>query len=178
MTQGRAARAATTQMGFRPRDVLYCAMPVFHGNALSSMVFPALASGASLVFRRRFSASGFLPDVRQYGCTFTSTVGRALAYVLATPATEDDRDNRLRLVLAPESSTEDMAAFTERFGPPVFGGYGSSENAIVMVPRPGQPVEALGVPAPGLEVAVVDPETSQECPPRPLRRRPQAGQRG
>jgi fatty-acyl-CoA synthase len=164
MTQGRAARAASTQMGFGPTDVLYCAMPVFHGNALSSMVFPAMASGASVVFRRRFSASGFLPDVRRYGCTFTSTVGRALAYILATPATDDDRDNRLKFVLAPESSTEDMKAFSQRFGPPVFGGYGSSENAIVMVPRPGQPIEALGVPAPGLEVAVVDPDTGQECP--------------
>lgn len=130
MTQGRAARAAT-QMGFRPKDVLYCAMPVFHGNALSSMVFPALSTGASLVFRPRFSASGFLPDVSQRGCTFTSTIGRALAYILVTPPTEHDEDHRLKFVLAPESSTEDMATFTERFGPPVFGGYGSSENAIV-----------------------------------------------
>ena len=65
LTQGRAARAATGQMGFRAGDVLYCSMPVFHGNALMSMVFPAFASGASLVFKRKFSASGFLPDVRQ-----------------------------------------------------------------------------------------------------------------
>ncbi len=163
MTQGRAARAAT-QMGFRATDVLYCAMPMFHGNALASMVFPALASGPTLVLRARFSASGFVPDVRRYGCTFTSTIGRALAYVLATPPSGDDRDHRLKFVLAPESSTEDMRRFTERFGPPVFGGYGSSENAIVMVPSPGQPAEALGAPAPGLEVAVMDPETEQECP--------------
>ncbi len=164
MTQGRAARAATTQMGFGPTDILYCAMPVFHGNALSSMVLPAMATGSSLVLKRRFSASGFLHDIREHGCTFTSTIGRALAYVLATPPADDDRDNRLKFVLAPESSTEDMKAFTERFGPPVFGGYGSSENAIVMMPKPGQPAEALGVPGPGLEAAVVDPDTFEECP--------------
>ena len=94
LTQGRAARAATGPMGFGPDDVLYCSMPVFHGNALMSMVFPSLASGASLVFKRKFSASGFLPDIRRYHCTFTSTIGRALAYILATP--ETDRGPRPR----------------------------------------------------------------------------------
>jgi fatty-acyl-CoA synthase len=164
LTQGRAARASTS-MGFTQDDVLYCAMPVFHGNALMAMVFPSLRSGASLVFRRRFSASGFLSDVRERHCTFTSTIGRALAYILATPASGLDKDHDLEFVLAPESSTADMKAFTERFGPPVFGGYGSSENAIVMIPSPKQPPDALGVPADGLDVAVIDPATNEECPP-------------
>ena len=165
LTQGRAARSTTGQMSFRPTDILYCSMPVFHGNALMSMVFPAFATGASLVFKRKFSASAFLPDVREYHCTFTSTVGRALAYILATPETEHDKDHDLKFVLAPESSTADMKAFKRRFGPPVFGGYGSSENAIVMMPSPGQPPEALGMPAHGLDVAIIDPATSEECPP-------------
>ncbi len=165
LTQGRAARAATAPMGFGPDDILYCSMPVFHGNALMSMIFPALACGASLVFKRKFSASGFLPDIRHYHCTFTSTIGRALAYILATPETDQDRDHDLKFMLSPEASTADMKAFRRRFGPPVFGGYGSSENAIVMMPSPGQPPEALGVPAPGLDIAVVDPTTEQECPP-------------
>ena len=163
MSQGSAARAAA-QMGFVPEDVLYCAMPVFHGNALRAMVFPALATGASLVFKRRFSASGFLPDVREFRCTFTSTIGRALAYILATPETERDQDHDLKFVLAPEASTADMKAFRRRFATPAFGGYGSSENAIVMVPSPGQPPEALGEPAPGLDVAIIDPATEEECP--------------
>ncbi len=48
--------------GVHQEDVLYSAMPLFHGNALSAAVLPALASGATLALRRRFSASGFLPD--------------------------------------------------------------------------------------------------------------------
>ncbi len=164
VTQGRAARAASGAMGFSAADILYCSMPVFHGNALMSMVFPSFATGASLVLKQKFSASGFLPDIRKYHCTFTSTVGRALAYVMATPETEHDQDHDLKFVLAPEASVADMKAFKRRFGPPAFGGYGSSENAIVMVPSPGQPADALGVPAPGLEVAIIDPATEQECP--------------
>ena len=103
MTQGRAARAAL-RMPFTPDDVLYSAMPLFHGNALSSSVFPWMASGATLVLRRRFSASGFLPDVRRHRATFVNTVGRAVAHILATEPTAHDRDHSLRYVLGPETS--------------------------------------------------------------------------
>lgn len=164
MSQGRAAGNDGRRMGFGPADSLYCAMPMFHGNALCSMVFPAMGTGATLVLKRRFSASAFLPDLREHRATFTSTVGRVLTYVLATPASDDDRDHQLKFILAPESSAVDMATFEARFGVPAFGGYGSSENAIVLAPRPGQPPEALGLPVGGADVAVVDPETIEECP--------------
>lgn len=163
MTQGRAARVAV-RSSFCTDDVLYCAMPLFHGHALNAHVFPAFATGATLVLRRRFSASGFLPDVRSYRATFFSAVGRALAHILATPPTPEDRDHCLKYVLAPESSARDIAAFTERFGVPVIEGYGSSENAVIIVPVPGTPVGAMGVPMEGFDVAVVDPDTGEERP--------------
>lgn len=164
MTQGRAGGSDGKVMGFGPDDALYCAMPLFHGNALASMVFPAFGTGATLVLRRRFSASAWLPEIRAHHCTFASTIGRVLTYILATPETDHDRDHDLKFVLAPESSAVDMATFKRRFGVPVFGGYGSSENAIVLSTSPGQPPDALGTPAPGTDVAVVDPETAEECP--------------
>jgi fatty-acyl-CoA synthase len=163
MTQGRAARAAS-KVGFRPEDVLYSAMPLFHGNALSAAVLPALASGATLALRRRFSASRFLPDVQECGATFFNSVGRAIAHIVATPATGSDRDHDLRYVLGPETSAPDKAAFTERFGVPIIEGYGSSENAIVLKPvrdpRPG----TLGRADPDDDVVVVDPESGEERP--------------
>ena len=128
MTHGRAARAAAG-MGFTSDDVIYSAMPLFHGNALSAAVLPALAGGATLALRRRFSASGLLDDVRSSGATYFNTVGRAISHLVATPPTEHDRDHRLRFVLGPETSATDKAEFTRRFGVPLFEGYGSSENA-------------------------------------------------
>ncbi len=165
-TQGRVARAAAMTAGaYGPTDAMYCAMPLFHGNALMSSVFPALGSGATLVLRRKFSASALMPDVRAEGCTFFSTVGRALSYVLAVPPSDDDRDHRLRFVLAPESSPNDAAEFQRRFGVMVVSGYGSSENAIVLVPKPGMSTDALGLPADdGADIAIVDPDTMLECP--------------
>ena len=164
MTQGRAGGSDGAVMGFTTDDVLYCAMPLFHGNALASMVFPAFGTGATLVLRRRFSASAWLPEIREHHVTFTSTIGRVLTYILATPETDHDRDHDLKFVLAPESSAVDMRTFKRRFGVAVFGGYGSSENAVVLSTSPGMPPDALGVPAPGTDVAVVDPETGYECP--------------
>jgi fatty-acyl-CoA synthase len=163
MTQGRAARSAA-RVTFTSDDVLYSAMPLFHGNALIAAVLPAFASGATLVLRRRFSASGFLPDIRESGATFFNSVGRAIAHIVATPPTEHDRDHRLRYVLGPETSAPDKAAFTERFGVPLIEGYGSSENAIIILPiadgRPG----ALGQANEEDDVVVVDPESGEEVP--------------
>lgn len=137
-------------------------MPLFHGNALNAIVFPALATGATIALRERFSASQFMADVRRYGATFFSTVGRALAYILATPDSPDDRNHRVKFALAPESSPRDLRAFRERFGILCVAGYGSSENVIIMEPRPGLPKDALGVPQEGIDAAVVDPETGVE----------------
>ena len=163
VTQGRMAEAAAA-MGFTHDDVLYCAAPLFHGNALSSNVLPALGVGATIVLRRRFSASACLPDVRRYGATFLNTVGRALAYVLATPPSQTDRDHQLKYVLAPESSDADVAAFQERFGCIIVTGYGSSEGAIKMMPVRRGRAGALGRPPADIDVAVVDPVTREECP--------------
>ncbi len=177
-TQGRFARMGG-RMPFAADDVLYCPMPLFHGNALASNFVPALTSGATIALRRRFSASEFVDDLRAVGATYFNTVGRALSYVLATPPTDRDRDHTVKFALAPESSPADASAFRARFGIPLVAGYGSSEGAIIISPargadeaersgargsqshpRPG----ALGVPAAG-DVAVVDPATSIECPP-------------
>jgi len=163
MTQGRAARVGA-KMPFSPADVLYCAMPLFHGNSLSSSVFPWMGGGATLALRRRFSASGFLPDVRACGATFANTVGRAIAHIVATPPTAHDRDHSLRFVLGPETSGPDKEEFTRRFGVPVIEGYGSSEGAIVLNPVPGARPGALGRAPRGADIAVVAPATREPCP--------------
>jgi fatty-acyl-CoA synthase len=161
-TQGRFARMGE-RMPFGPGDVLYCSMPLFHGNALASNFVPALTSGATIALRRKFSASEFLDDLRGVGATFFNTVGRALSYVLATPPSPRDREHTVKFGLAPESSPADAAAFRERFGIPLVGGYGSSEGAIIITPVHGARPGALGVPAAG-DIAVVDPTTGTECP--------------
>ncbi len=165
MSQGRAARTASNAaVAFGPDDVLYCAMPLFHGNALLANLFPAMVGGASVVLRPRFSASAFLPDVRRHGCTFFNYVGRALSYLLAQPETADDGDNQLRWCLGSEASPRDRKEFRRRFGCLVIEGYSSSEGGVVIQPFAGMPKGALGRPQEGADVVVLDPETRLECP--------------
>jgi fatty-acyl-CoA synthase len=158
-SSGRIAAAAS--IGFTTEDTLYISMPLIHGNALFGALFPGLVAGARIALRPRFSASGWLDDVRTYGATFTTTVGRALSYVLATPPTDLDRDHKLKVVLAPESTPRDGAAFTERFGVPVVTGYGQSEGGITLLPsrRHG----ALGRAPKGVDIVVINEATGQEA---------------
>jgi fatty-acyl-CoA synthase len=161
---GSGATAAE-RFGLRPDDVLYQSMPLFHGNALMANWAPALALGATVALRRRFSASGFLPDVRRFGATYCNYVGRALAYVLATPEAPDDADNPLRLAFGTEASAGDRQRFAARFDCQVIESYGSSEGVISILASAGMPAGALGRPPEGADVAVVDPATGRECPP-------------
>ena len=163
MTQGRAARAVPKAM-FESSDVLYCAMPLYHGNALNANLFYALRSGATIALRRKFSASAFLPDVQRYGVTYFNTVGRALNHILSTPETADDRNHSIKYVLGPETAPADVRAFRKRFGVPVIEGYGSSENAIILIPDPTLPKGSLGRPLDGIDVVILDPVTAEEKP--------------
>jgi fatty-acyl-CoA synthase len=160
---GIAASVPDT-FGITRDDVCYSAMPMFHGNALMASWAFALGTGATWAIRRRFSASGFLPDVRRFGATYFNYVGRSLAYVLATPEQPDDADNALRLAFGTEATDRDMAEFSRRFACPFAESYGSSEGQISIIKTPDAPALSLGLPREGAEVMVVDPETGVECP--------------
>ncbi len=165
MTSGRAARTPSgSAAAFGGDAVLYCSMPLFHGNALLANLFPGLIAGSTVVLKERFSASAFLPDVRRHGCTYFNYVGRALSYILAQPETPDDADNALQWCLGSEASPRDRAEFQRRFGCLVVEGYSSSEGGVVIQPFSGMPRGALGRPAPGTDVVVLDPDTGRECP--------------
>jgi len=170
-TQGRLAAAGRTLAGtfaVAPDDVHYICMPMFHGNAVIADWAPALAAGAGVALRPRFSASNFLTDVRRYGATYFTYVGRAVQYLLATPARPDDRDNPLRLGFGTEAGAVDAAAFERRFGVRLVEGYGSSEGGAAVRWTPGTPAGAVGRAAPSDDLAVVDPQTRTECPPAVL----------
>jgi len=150
------------RFGLGPGEVAYVSMPMFHSNAVMAGWGPALASGATIALARRFSASGFLADVRRYGATYANYVGKPLAYVLATPERPDDADNPLRVVFGNEANERDIEEFGRRFGCTVVDSYSSTENAVIVQRVPGMPPGSLGRPVEG--VKVLDPDTMQETP--------------
>ncbi len=150
------------RFGLSSDDTAYLSMPLFHSNAVMAGWAPALAGGATVALARRFSASGFLPDVRRFAATYANYVGKPLSYVLATPERDDDADNTLRLVFGNEANERAIGEFGRRFGCTVVDSYSSTENAVIVQRQPDMPAGALGRPLPG--VAVLDPETGEPVP--------------
>ncbi len=164
-SQGRLARIGSTvaqMFELTPDDVCYVSMPLFHSNALMTAWAPALAAGAMIALRERFSASHFLPDIRRYGATYFNYVGKPLSYILDTPERPDDADNPLRRVFGNEAAEADVARFAARFGCAVHDAYGSTEGGASVQRTPDTPRGALGRALPG--TMVVDPDTGEECP--------------
>lgn len=165
-SQGKIAthgQTLATRLGLGPEDVAYLSMPLFHSNAIIAGWTPALAAGATAVVAERFSASGFIPDVRRFGATYANYVGKPLSYVLAQPRRPDDADNPLRIVFGNEASPAAIDEFAERFDCHVQDGFGSTEGGLSVSRTPDTPAGSIGRPVG--DVRIVDPETGEECPP-------------
>ncbi len=62
----------------RADDVLYTCLPLFHSNAQAITTMPSLLSGRPMVMTSRFSASGFLDEIRSHGATVFNYIGAML----------------------------------------------------------------------------------------------------
>ncbi len=115
-------------MQFGEGDTFYCMLPLYHGAG--GMVVPSvsLATGRPFVLRRKFSRSGFWPDVRRHHITATYYIGEIVRYLLASPPSPDDRDHGLRMMCGAGMKPDVWVAFQERFGiEHVYEGLGSTE---------------------------------------------------
>ena len=121
--------------------------------------------GSAIAVRPRFSASSFLDDVRLFGATKFSYVGKAIAYILATPERPDDAENTLTSAFGTEASVRDRSRFRKRFGCYLIEGYGQSEGGVAINPTADMPRGALGRPVDGVDLAVISPETGEQCAP-------------
>jgi fatty-acyl-CoA synthase len=164
-SQARLARIGphiVSAQGLTADDVCYLVMPMFHSNALMAGWVGCLTAGATAALRRKFSASGFLPDVRRFGVTFFNYVGKPLTYILATPEQPDDADNPLTRAFGNEGAPHDLDRFAQRFGCRVQDSYGSTEGGATVQRVPGMPPGSLGMGPEG--TVILDPETLQEKP--------------
>ena len=153
--------AASNNLG--QDDTTYVAMPLYHGNSVIIGWLPTLVTGGSVVLRRKFSASGFLPDIRKYGVTFFNYVGKPLAYILATPELENDADNTLKRVAGNEAAELDLYNFAKRFNCTTNDNYGSSEGCVAVMRTQEMPAGSLGRGATE-SIKVLDCETGKEKP--------------
>jgi fatty-acyl-CoA synthase len=147
-------------MDLHPGDTGYVCMPLFHSSAVQVGWAPSLVVPCAVSLGRRFSASGWLPDVRRYAATYFNYTGKPLAYLLAQPERADDGDNPLRVSFGNEGSPEVVDAFARRFGVEVIDAYGATEGGVAVNREPGMPPGALGrAPA---HVQIVDDDGNEK----------------
>ncbi len=116
-------------MSLTSDDVFYCALPFYHSNALVLAMSGSLMSGATLAIGRKFSASRFWDECRQYGATTFCYIGELLRYLLTQPAQANDRDHQVVKILGNGLRPDIWMAFKNRFGiNRIHEFYGASEG--------------------------------------------------
>ena len=116
-------------MPVKPTDTIYIPLPFFHTNAISVGWPPALYSGAAIALRRKFSASKFLDDVRQFKATHFIYVGEVCRYLMALPAKPDDHETTLTYICGNGLRPDIWMPFKKRFGiKTVYEFYGAAEG--------------------------------------------------
>ncbi|MGP0030106.1 MAG: AMP-binding protein [Acidimicrobiales bacterium] len=137
-------------------DVVWTPLPLYHFNALTTVVVGALLSGGRGAISQKFSVSNFWLEMNRVGATVTSTLG-TMAYLLAhdvdrpeMPRSGRPEANRsLRLLGAAPMPVEVDQVIKQRFGIDTFSGaYGVTEASLVSWQPPGtsNKPNAAGVP--------------------------------
>lgn len=158
----RLGEIVATASGYRDDDCLYCALPLFHGNAQFLATTPTLLVGMTMVLAKRFSASAFWPDVRKYGCTLFNYIGGILPILAKAPPSPEDATSNMRIMMGAGAPRDLFTPFEQRFGVQLIEGYGMSEIGVPLMTTPDQRRPgACGRLVPDYEIRLVDEEGNE-----------------
>ena len=102
-------------MRLNKHDVLYVSLPLYHNNALTVSLAAVLGAGASIAITRKFSVSRFWQDIRSHRATAFCYIGELCRYLLNTPASEEDRQHNVRVIIGNGLRPDIWMAFKQRF---------------------------------------------------------------
>ena len=116
------------------KDCIYLCLPLYHGTGLIIGMGPAMSSGATMFVRRKFSASQFLPEVREHNATCLVYIGELCRYLTNSPAQPDDHNNPLRSMMGNGLRPDVWDDFKKRYGVQrISEFYGASEGNVSFV---------------------------------------------
>jgi fatty-acyl-CoA synthase len=149
--------------GMTRRDVLYCALPLYHTVGGVMCVNAVLRSGGTLALTRRFSASRFWREDVEMGATGFQYIGELCRYLLGVPPSEWEARHQIRFCVGNGLRPDIWETFQARFRiPQITEFYGATESNIALVNLEGV-VGSVGRPAPGMTPALVRWDVQKEC---------------
>ena len=131
-----ATGLTASKAGFRSNenDRLYQCLPLYHGTGLIVGFGSTLWSGSSMFLRRKFSASNFLKEARQYGTTCFVYIGELCRYLMAQPEAPNDADNPVKRIVGNGLRPDIWLEFKRRFGiKRISEFYGASEGNVAFM---------------------------------------------
>lgn len=102
--------------GLEKDDVLYATLPFYHATAMVICWSAVIAGGAALAIRRKFSASEFWNDIRYFNASAFGYVGELCRYLMEKPASEQDRQHRVKKIVGNGLRPSIWQPFKSRFG--------------------------------------------------------------
>ncbi|XP_049872890.1 long-chain fatty acid transport protein 4-like [Pectinophora gossypiella] len=100
---------------FKPDDVIYCPLPLYHTAGGVISVGQALLFGCTVVIKPKFSASQYFPDCVKYKATVAHYIGEMCRYVLATPPSPADTQHSVRVIFGNGLRPQIWKDFIKRF---------------------------------------------------------------
>ncbi len=131
-----ATGATACKVGFKSKhtDRLYLCLPLYHGTGLMVGFGSTLWSGSSMFLRRKFSASHFLDEVREYRTTCFVYIGELCRYLMSQPERSNDADNPLDRIVGNGLRPDIWLDFKHRFGiRRIAEFYGASEGNVAFM---------------------------------------------
>ena len=140
------ARARTYMRAFAgataasEKDATFNVLPLYHSTGGLVGIGPALLNGGRLILRKRFSATGFWPDVKATGATLFVYIGELCRYLVNCPEHADERAHKLRLAFGNGLRPDVWLDFQRRFAvPDILEFYGSTEGNVSLFYFDGKP---------------------------------------
>ncbi|MGW1159814.1 type I polyketide synthase [Streptomyces sp. NPDC002519] len=155
--------------GLTAADRVVWPLPLFHSLSHIACVLAVTTVGATARLLDGGSADDVLTALRETRATFVAGVPTIYQNLIGAARDQQVRlpDLRVGLVGGAVAGPELCRTFRDTFGVPLVDAYGSTETcgAITMNPPDGTRVDgSCGLPAPGVRVRIVDPDTGADVP--------------
>jgi fatty-acyl-CoA synthase len=164
-----ANRAAAAWRGQSGDAVFLGIAPLFHALGMQNGMHLPLMLGAMVVMLPRWDRAAALELIERHCVTTWAAPPAMLVDFFGNPAVTKQKVASLKLLHGGSSAMPDAVAdaMATRFGISYHEGYGMTETASFLHANPLQRGKrgSLGVPGPGVDSRIVDPETLQPLPP-------------
>jgi carnitine-CoA ligase len=167
----RFADLMAAQFGITAADRMICCLQFFY-NDPPWMLLLALTAGTTMVAMRRFSVSRYWRVVRDHDVTVLFGIASTASLLLKAPPSDDDKRHNVRLSIQVGIPAPLHRDLVYRWGVPWVEAYGLTETGVI-VAVPVDDAErmvgsgSIGLPCPGADVRIVDPDGAETADGQP-----------